>query len=194
MKLYQKKLALSCDLQIPETIISNSSIDLNNNFKCEDLIYKTLSSFFTDKGVIYTNKVSKNDINDNSIAIALAPGIFQAFVEKQYELRITIVGEKMFIAKVDSNRNDKTKIDWRYNQSESMFKPGDLTIETQAKLINFHKKAGLKFATYDFIVDINGCEIFLECNSSGQWLFLGESMGAEITKEIASFMLTSHKH
>ena len=36
-------------------------------------------------------------------------------------------------------------------------------------------------------------EIFLECNPSGQWLFLGDDLGTQITKEIAKFMLTGYK-
>ncbi len=194
MKLYQKKLSLSCGLEIPETIISNSSNDLIKNFQTEDLIYKTLSSFFTNNGVIYTNKVTKDDIQENSKSIFLAPGIFQAFIKKRHELRITIVGEKVFIAKIDSNRNLKTKIDWRYNQSESMFEPGELSSETQAKLLCFHKRAGLLYATYDFIVDLENREIFLECNPSGQWLFLGDYLGSKITKEIAEYLLVCGKH
>lgn len=194
MKLYQKKLSLSCGLEIPETIISNSSDDLVKNFQTEDLVYKTLSSFFTNNGVIYTNKITKNDIQENSKSVFLAPGIFQAFIKKKHELRITIVGEKVFVAKIDSNRSIKTKIDWRYNQSESMFEPGELSSETQTNLLCFHKKAGLLYATYDFIVDVEGREIFLECNPGGQWLFLGDYLGSQITKEIAEYLLVCCKH
>jgi glutathione synthase/RimK-type ligase-like ATP-grasp enzyme len=187
-KAFQLKLAIECGMQTPETVISNDSTEILCRLKNKSLIYKTLSSFVAEQESIFTNKIDENEIIENSQSIFLAPGIFQELVEKDYELRITIVGEQIFVVKVNSQEYTKTQIDWRHDQREHMFSLGGISLDTKVRLLQFHKKAGLIFATYDFIVDKNGNEIFLECNPSGQWLFVGNEIGSEISHAIAKIL------
>lgn len=188
-KVTQLKLALACKLSIPNTVISNSNQAIIENLDSADLIYKTLSSFMTLEETIYTNKISKEHILKNKMPIFVAPGIFQNFIPKKHELRITLVENEIFIAKIDSQNYLSTTLDWRYDQNGSMFSPGKLNEPTTLKLFDFHKKSGLIFAVYDFIVDTEGNEIFLECNPAGQWLFLGKRLSNKINKALAKQLL-----
>ena len=56
------------------------------------------------------------------------------------------------------------------------------------RLLEFHERAGLVFGVYDFLE----CEddvIFLECNTSGAWLWLERSVGLSVSEHIARYLL-----
>ncbi|MBX9621719.1 MAG: hypothetical protein K2X28_06825 [Alphaproteobacteria bacterium] len=190
-KVNQLKLAEECGLTIPETIIGNSMSSVLSLFdKYEKLIYKTLSSFIMPPNrVIYSTLISKDDIKNSKDTFAMAPGIYQAYIEKSYELRITIVGERLFIAHIDSQSSKETTVDWRKNQLRPMYKPGKITPDLLKKLKKFHRLAGLTYAAYDFIVDKNENEIFLECNPGGQWLWIEEALDFKISEAIAEELM-----
>src|SRR3954452_11632618 len=46
-------------------------------------------------------------------SVALAPSIFQPYIEKAYELRCVVMGERIFTAKLDSQAHESTRKDWR---------------------------------------------------------------------------------
>lgn len=175
-KAIQLKLAVDCGLTIPATVITNHAESIVALFNKNDVIYKTLSSFFTKTDAIYTNKINANHIFSNLDTIAMAPGIFQKLIQKRYELRVTVVAEKIHIVKIDSQKKSDTLVDWRRQPSNDMYSHGLLSEKTTQQLFNFHKRAGLIFAAYDFIVDLAGNEIFLECNPGGQWLWLEKAL------------------
>ena len=112
-KVAQLNLAQQCDLKVPYTIISNDYEDVVNFQKSGRIIYKTLSSFVLPYHGIFTTEVTKRDINPDEIAIA--PGIFQSLIEKEYELRVIVVNKEIFVYKINSQIAELTKIDWRHD-------------------------------------------------------------------------------
>src|SRR5215213_8601962 len=46
-------------------------------------------------------------------SVALAPTIFQPYIEKAYELRCVVMGDTIFAAKLDSQTQESTRKDWR---------------------------------------------------------------------------------
>lgn len=181
-KAFQLRIASDMGLPIPQTIITNKAEDALILFKNNRVIYKTLSSFFTATQAIYTNEITLKDIECKKNQIAMAPGIFQKYIEKQYELRITIIGDSLFIARINSQLTAESAIDWRRKPDSSLYEMGDISKVTRDKLIALHKRLGLIYAAYDFIVDTDGNEIFIECNPSGQWLWLENALGLEVSK------------
>jgi glutathione synthase/RimK-type ligase-like ATP-grasp enzyme len=47
----------------------------------------------------------------------------------------------------------------------------------------------LNFGCFDFIVDENDNVFFLECNSNGQWLWIEEDTGMDISGAIAEWLI-----
>lgn len=180
IKPYQLHVAREVGLPIPETVISNNADHVLTLFGDNRVIYKTINSFLSSTGAIYTNEVEHNDVANRRAEIAMAPGIFQKYINKKYELRITIVGEKLFIAKINSQLREDC-IDWRRNPNENSYEMSEIRPETRDKLLRFHKLLGLNYAAYDFIVDSEGQEIFIECNPSGQWLWLENELGLDVS-------------
>ncbi len=184
-KIYQLQLAQRCGLLIPSTIVTNRADELLYLFKNNRVIYKTLSSFFTSTESIYTNEVSAAQIQAGFSAIAMAPGIYQPLLNKAYELRVMMVGQRVFTARINSQTHASTTLDWRHAPDQAMFAPSQLSTVTEQQLRLFHVKSGLVYAAYDFIVDHAGREIFLECNPAGQWLWLEKKLGLNVAEAMA---------
>jgi len=51
---------------------------------------------------------------------------------------------------------------------------------------------GLRYGAFDFIVDKSGDYFFLECNPSGQWLWLEKVTDVNISQAVANELTTMH--
>jgi hypothetical protein len=69
----------------------------------------------SDKGnytFIYTNRVKREDLSKLE-SVKVAPCIFQEYIAKKVELRITVVGHKVFATEIHSQNSDRSRDDWR---------------------------------------------------------------------------------
>jgi glutathione synthase/RimK-type ligase-like ATP-grasp enzyme len=133
----------------------------------------------TERG-LFTNRISLDEIEKYPQKITAAPGIFQPYIEKEHELRVTIVDEIIFAARIESQAHPDTQTDWRRNPGAIAYTEVTLPTEVSQRLKTFHRNQGLVYAAYDFIVTPEGRYVFLEVNSVGQWLWLEETAGLRI--------------
>jgi len=195
-KSYQLLLARNLGFSIPNTIMTNNSQDILPHFENEGrMIYKQLGwTMFPNGDVIFTSEVKKEQVIDQPDDIRLTPGIFQEYIEKDYELRVTVVGEEIFAVKINSQQQQRTVIDWRHDQLSDMYEGYELSEELKQKLIEFNFKAGIEFGAYDLIKTKDGRYIFLECNPSGQWLWLEEKLNhLNISESFARLLINKAK-
>ena len=188
----QLAIAQKVGFSIPKTIITNLAKDVLEYFKPnEKIIYKTLDSFIAPPDeIVFTNEISREQILQSKFEISLAPCIFQKYISKEFELRVTVVGNKVFCVKIDSQKYSDTSVDWRKNQFLPMYEEWKLSRETESMLLKLHHLSGLKYGAYDFIVEKKtGKEIFLECNPGGQWLWLENRLGIPITDSIVKLLM-----
>jgi MvdD-like protein with pre-ATP grasp domain len=121
-------------------------------------------------------------------SVAAAPTIFQPYVEKAFELRCVVIGERIFAAKIHSQASEKTRIDWRAGEPEhEVFA---LPEDIQAAIRRLMDSFGLNFASLDMIVTPEGEFVFLELNPNGQWLWLELELGLPLVASMAD-LLTS---
>lgn len=174
-KLLQLKLAREIGFNIPKTLVTNSKIELKKFYEQnnQDIIIKPLgvSRIIQDDSMafLFTNRLRKEHL-DSIENFDLTPCLFQNRIEKEFELRITVVGENVFSAGVDSQSNIETELDWRKSQLQ-FFKykiPNDI----KNKCIEIVKRLNLRFGAIDIIKDVNGNYIFLEINPNGQWAWI----------------------
>ena len=117
----------------------------------------------------------------------------QNYVEKEFELRVTIVDDEVFACRIDSQLQEENhgKIDWRqgydYGLRHSIF---ELPKEISEKCILFLRKMGLRFGCFDFILTPGGQYVFLECNPNGQWLWIEIETGMSISTAIAKSLIS----
>ena len=110
----------------------------------------------------------------------------QNCISKEYELRITIVGDKVFSAKVNSQENKNTLTDWR--KEKNPFVIYELPTEIEQKCIQLTKKLNISFGAIDLVRDKNGDYIFLEINPNGQWAWIEMETGLKISDEIINYL------
>ena len=113
------------------------------------------------------------------------PGIFQELVLKDYEVRLTVVADKMFAAKILSQWDERTKLDWRIAPHDIKYEPIDLPADICDKVSAFMAETGLIYSCIDFIVTPEGRHVFLESNPRGQYLWIEHYTGMPITEAIA---------
>jgi glutathione synthase/RimK-type ligase-like ATP-grasp enzyme len=186
-KMYQLKTADKIGFKVPDTIITNdaSAVSLFMGRSNNDIIYKTLtspSSYFAE-----TRRYKDVDVRRNG-DIELSPLIFQAEVDTCEALRITIVDQTIFVAKIVlNNKNAEGHPDWRLDQSATC-EIAYLDVTHQGMLLKLMDELGLSYATVDLLRDKNGNIWFLEVNTSGQYLFVEIDTGLKISSQIARFL------
>lgn len=192
-KPYQLKLTIDVGLRVPRTLITSEPRTVRKFYEeCNSrMIVKILSPSPMLDYVIYTNRVTDEDMQHID-STRQSPSIFQEYIDKDYELRVTVVGKEIFSAKIDSQRDVETSIDWRKKpqlndhgvKMESVKLPDHVT----SKLLLFMERIGLRFGCIDMIVTPEGEYVFLEINPNGQWYFVQLETGLEIATAIASLL------
>ena len=125
-------------------------------------------------------------------ALAACPAIFQEYVDKQVELRITIVGDKVFTAAIHSQEHAETQVDFRrlalLPAAQVRHTVFELPPEIRGKLLNLMNRLGLAFGCVDMILTPEGDFVFLEVNASGQWGWIEQSTGMPITAALVELL------
>ena len=195
-KMLQYKVATEIGFVIPQTVFSNEKDPfVKMAKKHEALVLKPIENsdiWFEETGldyVFYAQKVPSGAVADvPETAFTQTVTFAQNYVEKAFELRVTVVDSEVFACKIDSQaqNEDQGKVDWRqgydYGLKHSIF---DLPEEVSEKCKMFLHKMGLRFGCFDFIVTPEGQYVFLECNPNGQWLWIELETGLSISIAIA---------
>jgi glutathione synthase/RimK-type ligase-like ATP-grasp enzyme len=119
------------------------------------------------------------------------PLTIQNYIEKAYELRVTVVGDRDFACKIDSQvAGGNTSVDWRrYNLPKTPHSQYTLPSNVREQLISFHAYFGLAASSFDLVRSRDGDYVFLESNPYGQWLWIEDLTGLQITEAITDLLL-----
>jgi len=184
----QLYMARQVGLDIPLTVITNDRDEVRSFWAKLDgnIIYKSLSqSLELDPGVsLFTSLLTEKELANLDL-IRLTPGIFQELVPKSHEVRATVVGSRIFSAKIESQVHEESKLDWRHLPFEIDPQPIELPSEVEVKVHSFMKAFGLVYGAIDFIVTPDDRYIFLEVNPGGQYIWIESITGLGITSALA---------
>lgn len=189
-KPLQLKIANMCGLKTPPSLITNDP-DAAVNFYRQwggDVIYKTLSSGFvvSDSGEtmpIYTNRLTEEDLKHLD-RVRHTACYFQKYIPKKLELRITIIGEKIFPAEIYSQHAEASATDWRSSYGDLKYGIHVLPDDIEQKCLLYMKRLGLVFGAMDMILTPDNEYVFLETNPGGQWGWIEAATGMPICKSI----------
>ncbi|MCK6611821.1 MAG: hypothetical protein L6Q78_12375 [Bacteroidia bacterium] len=191
-KLLQLKTAIKIGFNIPQTLITNSKQELKQFYSdCNhDIILKPISQtriqYNEGSAFIFTNPIPEDYIT-NIESYDLTPCIYQKNIPKEYELRVTVVGDLVFSAAVYSQADEETKNDWR--KKKLKFEPVEIPNEIQQKCITLLKELDLKFGAIDLIKTPNEEYVFLEINPNGQWAWIETQTGQKISDAIINQLI-----
>jgi glutathione synthase/RimK-type ligase-like ATP-grasp enzyme len=122
-------------------------------------------------------------------AVRFAPVIFQEHIRADIDLRITMIGDAIFVAAIISGETDY-HVDFRMTMHAAPIQPHVLPDEVVVKLRALMAALGLVYGAIDMRLTPEGEYVFLEVNPAGQWLFIEERTGQPITAALADHLLT----
>jgi glutathione synthase/RimK-type ligase-like ATP-grasp enzyme len=192
-KILQHEAAGKVGLKMPETVFTNSPREIRDFLlRPGETVYKPLSpGGWKDEGsqfLPYTALVTAQCLVSDKV-LRQTPGIFQKLIPKAYELRVTVIGNRVLAAKVHSQETARGKLDWRKSYGELRFERTSLPPEVIHRCMALLAEFGLVFGCFDFVVTPAGEHIFLEVNEMGQFLFVERYCGLPLLDAFAEFLL-----
>jgi glutathione synthase/RimK-type ligase-like ATP-grasp enzyme len=199
-KQLQLELARAVGLELPRTLVTNEPDSVRAFFEqCGGRVMtKMMASFAVYEGgqeqVVFTNPLSAADLEDLE-GLRLCPMTFQERVEKARELRVTIVGERVFSAAIDSNAMERSRTDWRREGMAMIdrWQTCELPAEVERKLLALMDALGLNYGAADLIETPDGRLVFLEVNPAGEYFWLERLNGLPISDALADVLLGQAK-
>ncbi len=195
-KQLQLQVARALGLDIPRTLTTNDPRAVQAFAKsCETgMVTKMLSSFaIYEEGkelVVFTNPVKPEDLADLS-GLSLCPATFQELLPKSLEIRVTVVGQRVMSAAVDSQASTRATYDWRRDGLRMLqdWRHYQLPLEVEEKILRLMDYFSLNYGAIDIILTPDGKHVFLELNPCGEFFWLEQSPGLPISEAIADLLV-----
>lgn len=182
----QLDAATGVGLTVPATLITNDPIEGKTFCAERPAIYKPLHAGAYDvegePAGIWAAPVEAGEIDG---AVSHSAHLFQARVPKVADVRVVVVGEQVFSARITAPPG---VVDWRAEYQSLAYEPVDCPDGIRGALVLFLAGFGLDFGAFDFAVTADGAWWFLECNPNGQWAWLEDAAGLPITQAIADLL------
>ncbi len=184
-KIMQLRAAARCGFTVPRTMVTNKPLAAERFIKelasqGKRCIFKSLYPgrfHFGETRLIAS-------VESLAVELSLAPVIFQEYVERASDLRVTIFGGHVYSAEVIS----RSEIDWRLDPCH-YYEPRPFSQEACDKAFALLEDLGLGTGSFDFRISKNGAMYFLEVNPSGQFLYLHRFGYPDIGSMFARFLI-----
>ncbi|MCL2321365.1 MAG: hypothetical protein FWC47_04575 [Oscillospiraceae bacterium] len=197
-KYYQMSCAKNVGFFLPDYVVSNNRSVLEQFINEHDgsvIKFMNQDIFRNEEGKFcasYVNEITLDALTE--FGKEENPVFVQQKIPKDFEVRYTVVGDKHFVCRIDSQNSAIAKDDWRrYDLPHTphivMLPPTD--IRSKVELFMFQLQ--IPFGALDFIVTPKGEWYFLEINCMGQWLWIEELTGLAISDSIVQWLVNNNK-
>ena len=186
-KALQLRVANEAGLRTPRTMMT-SDPDAARRFIQDEGLGKTIFKTFS-----CTHKIWRETrlVREEELAILdqvrFAPVIFQEYIPAAADLRVTIVGDRIFPAAIVSNDYE---VDFRMSLGEASVEPCELPGEIEGALFALMRRLGLVYGAIDLRKTPAGDHVFLEVNTAGEFLFVEERTAQPIGRAVAEWLAT----
>lgn len=190
-KIFQLQLAQEVGFEIPNSLISNVESDATMflNEQQSGCIIKPIKSGNMQDGqspkVIYTSEIKSDELKED---VECFPAYIQENITKKYDIRCVVLGEKIYAAEIISQGQENSRIDWRRAEGILEHRVHILPEDIKKQCIDITKKFNLNYSAIDLVLDKSGRYYFLECNPNGQWAWLENRLGFDISKNIVDIL------
>jgi glutathione synthase/RimK-type ligase-like ATP-grasp enzyme len=191
----QLQIAKDLGLNVPKTLITNDAEEAMRFFEeCQgEVIYKTLStppvvvkkdgvSEAEELATVYTTKITNTQLERFASTIPHTANLYQEYIPKEVELRINVIGTRVFATAIHSQNSERTCIDWRKSYNDLRYSDYTLPEHIQAACLQMLSRLNLQFSAIDMIVTPNGEYVFLELNCNGQWGWIEAATGQPLAE------------
>jgi len=197
-KYFQMQCARKVGFNLPDYTVSNDRSVLEQFVRRQNgsVIKFMNQDIFKDKQGkfcgAYVNEITLGALSE--FGNEENPVFIQERIPKDFEVRYTIVEEKHFVCRIDSQCSDIAKDDWRRydlpHTPHSMIVPPE---DIRSKVEMFMNLLQIPYGALDFIVTPKGGWFFLEINCMGQWLWIEELTGLAISDAIVQWLINSNE-
>lgn len=198
-KAYQLGLARQLGFNVPITLITNSEREVKEflvgrKYVAVKTLYSPGIEMITRErkkiGMsLYTRRLSADDILAGIGQVGNCPFILQDYVEKEFELRVTVVGKNVFACAMYTQKSETAREDFRrYDLMNTPHLAFKLPYDIEQRCLKLTSRLGLHFGCIDLIVDPEGKYHFLELNPNGQWLWTEDLAGLPISSAVADLL------
>ena len=185
-KMWQLKLASELGLRVPRTCMTNSP-ERARQFLADEpggVVYKAFSATpetWRETRLITATELAQLD------QVRLAPLIFQEAIPGGCDLRVTIVGDRLFPAQI-VGPSDAYEYDFRLHTAESSISPVTLPDGVTDRSLALMRRLQLWYGAVDLRRTPEGDFVFLEVNPAGQWLFVEYATDQPIAAALAELL------
>lgn len=193
-KLLQLREARRLGFAVPATLVTNCPQAARAFARERPCVAKPLAGAGLSVGgiehAIFTTAISPDDLGPDEDcasdgAVQACPAIFQQLVVKQFDLRVTVVGEQVFCARIVVRDRTAADVDWRgVNPARIRYAHHQLPTGLRARCVRLVASLGLAYGAFDFAVTAQDEHVFLELNPSGQWGWLERALELPIAAAI----------
>ncbi|MFM9448281.1 ATP-grasp ribosomal peptide maturase [Streptomyces acidiscabies] len=181
----QLAVAQRLGLTVPPTLVTNDPGKARQfTAAYRPVIAKALRwTPYERDGIPMTSWAEPVDTDEIDGTLLAAPHLFQAQVEKVADLRVLVVGRRVFAVRIDSGL-----LDWRTDYNALSYRVVDLPGRLEKALFTVLDHFGLASGSFDLALDGDGEFHWLELNPNGQWGWLEEKTGLEMSAAIADLL------
>ena len=200
-RINQISVAQKLEIPVPPTLVTNYYQPASDFLKhYGDCIIKPMGySGFRHNDhqyACYTRTIDVSTLDLFQESIHLAPVFLQKRISKKAEYRVTLIGRKNFVCRIETEHlsDPDVALDWRVTEPEKLTHvPDSLPESYLAKLHEMLGILGLNFGAFDIIRDNDDVLYLIELNPNGQWYWIEILTGmpmaramVELIEELAS--------
>lgn len=186
-KALQLRVAAEAGFRVPRTLITSDPARAAAFIAAEGVdatIYKTFSC---THAVWRETRRLREDVLPLLDSVRLAPVIFQEHIPADVDLRVTVIGTRLFAAAIHSQETDYPT-DFRMSLGEARTEPATLPAAVERGLLELMTRLGLLYGAFDLRRTPDGDHVFLEVNTAGEFLFVEERTGQPIARALAELL------
>jgi glutathione synthase/RimK-type ligase-like ATP-grasp enzyme len=188
-KLRQLQVAVHAGLSVPDTLITTDPTAAAG-FLGEGLaVVKTIADtrvVSSDREIYALTEPIPSNAELGSLP--LAPTLFQRRIDKSADVRVTIIGDRVFPVQITTPSD--AHLDFRDTEPElCTYTVVNLDSNVESACLRYLKAYGLRFGAFDFAKKNDGTLWFLECNPAGEWGWLEPATGLRITAALVDLLL-----
>jgi glutathione synthase/RimK-type ligase-like ATP-grasp enzyme len=189
-KASQLRIASEVGLRVPRTLMT-SDPDRAREFIASVGVGRTIFKTFAATPTVWreTRIVRETELATLD-AVRVAPVIFQEYVEADADLRVTVVGERVFAMAIHAGQTDYP-VDFRMSLGQARTEVAELPAAVTAAIHRLMDRLGLAYGAIDLRRTPEGEHVFLEINTAGEFLFVEERTGLPIAAAVADWLSAS---